>query len=283
MKYIIDEDNLRMYVGDYTYRLFKVHLNIFSVRDPNPLFQSIYLKDDLYNYYTILLDGNMWGFELLKENKQSKTSDMKKYTQEDLKNIPLGLVIDLNDIELKFIDGKIQLLPPAGEGLCWYVLEPNKFVKLQWPGKPFEFSIKYTDITEKPPTTPTYEDVVKELKPAYNFHEETGKGKFFAVYGKYYSYCCYSKEQAERIALRIKWLNIQNYVNKDWEFSRGNMTNTYCWLNMFEYSENKWVLKVVQYTGYVYDGQIFFKSKEAAELAMQIMGIDDFKKMNEQV
>jgi hypothetical protein len=125
----------------------------------------------------------------------------------------------------------------------------------------------YTDITEKPPT-PTYDDVVKELKLERWFTKNYMYGEPNAMF---YIHCT---EQFDRILLRIKWINIAHYVNGDWTPKKnGNFYSGFCFGKSS--IEPEWYMSKD-----LPEGTVFFETGKKALLAMTIMGIDDFKKMN---
>ena len=111
---------------------------------------------------------------------------------------------------------------------------------------------------------PTYDDVVKNVDPIWYI-------------GNNYI----NRKTAIRESLRAKWLNIAAYVNSDGGKScmwKPDFRKKVYYV-FFDHDQNG---IVIHYNIFAlqYDGQVYFESEEDANLALQIMGEDNWKKMN---
>jgi hypothetical protein len=112
------------------------------------------------------------------------------------------------------------------------------------------------------PEVPTYRDIMRKSFQSWWISRTTGKANESSAV---YEYDFIDKATAEREAIRTMWLNIAAYVND-------GGTGNWC----VGLHEGK--VRFVTFDG-IYPGVVLFKSKTAAELALKILGEDNFRKM----
>lgn len=117
------------------------------------------------------------------------------------------------------------------------------------------------------PQHPTYEDVANEVKPIWFFSQD-GETYESSEVG---DFCFESEETAEREALRCKWLNIAEYVNRRHE-KKDNKHWEVLWISS--------QIAISFYEkAYSFAENTRFNSEAAAKEALAIMGDDNYKKM----
>lgn len=131
----------------------------------------------------------------------------------------------------------------------------------------FQEEIKALKSKAESPQAVTYDDVVRELKPRHYFGCEGFIREEISSYNYFYA----TKEIAEREALRCKWLNIAEYVNRRHE------KEGICFFCVWYHRDDK-EIGVLQYNR-TQNENTRFNSEAAAKEALQIMGEDNYKKM----
>ena len=112
-------------------------------------------------------------------------------------------------------------------------------------------------ITEKEKKL-TYEDVVKELYP--NSHQKLMAGYFN------------SEKHLQKLIATNKLMNVAKYLNSDWQPNWSSDEDKY-----YIYYSNQYGGLRIDVAVSVQENNIFFKSKELAEKAIEILGEDTIK------
>ena len=120
----------------------------------------------------------------------------------------------------------------------------------------------------------TYEDVAKELfGNRKDIHYIGEYGDIFKTKGKriYDLNNCTSSKQAQKLIAINKLMNIAKYFNGDWQPDWNNNDENKYYINTYEDKIT------IEYVNTVTCLDIYFKSKELAEQAIEILGEETIK------
>lgn len=211
--------------------------------------------------------AEMFAKKVMEKDENTPSIHTEGITDKDIQNINEGNAF-LSKLYIPNDGTAVEF--PTPENLKFFFDEEGKLMVCK---KHTQNDHPQNEKTQKKPIT--YDDILKELylgKIAYWIYEKNIESGIQADYNFKDSVNCTSVAQAKRMVAFNKLQNIAKYLNGDWKPD-------------FDGDHENWHIGkegdtfLAMYTKYVNKASVYFKSEEAANEAISLMGEDSLNNL----